>query len=75
MNVSYRKLFEILKKKDISKSQLKEILDLSSATLAKLSKNEQVSMATLIAICNYLNCQPGDIMELEREIKIHYFIG
>ena len=68
MNVSYRKLFEILKKKDISKSQLKEILDLSSATLAKLSKNEQVSMATLIAICNYLNCQPGDIMELEREI-------
>ena len=52
MNVSYRKLFEILKKKDISKSQLKEILDLSSATLAKLSKNEQVSMATLIAICN-----------------------
>ena len=32
MNVSYRKLFEILKKKDISKSQLKEVLDLSSAT-------------------------------------------
>mgnify|MGYP003214343635 CR=1 FL=1 len=52
MNVSYRKLFEILKKKDISKSQLKEVLDLSSATLAKLSKNEQVSMTTLIAICN-----------------------
>ena len=69
MNVSYRKLFEILKKKDISKSQLKEVLDLSSATLAKLSKNEQVSMTTLIAICNYLNCQPGDIMELEHEIE------
>ena len=68
MNVSYRKLFEILKKKDISKSQLKEVLDLSSATLAKLSKNEQVSMTTLIAICNYLNCQPGDIMELEHKI-------
>ena len=68
MNVSYRKLFEILKKKDISKSQIKEVLDLSSATLAKLSKNEQVSMTTLIAICNYLNCQPGDIMELEHKI-------
>ena len=66
MNISYKKLFEILRKKNISKTTLGKSLDLSSATLAKLSKNEQISMNTLISICDYLNCQPGDIMEFER---------
>lgn len=67
MNISYKKLFEILNKKNISKTTLGKTLDLSSATLAKLSKNEQISMNTLISICDYLNCQPGDIMEFERD--------
>ena len=67
MNISYKKLFEILNKKNISKTTLGKSLDLSSATLAKLSKNEQISMNTLISICDYLNCQPGDIMEFERD--------
>lgn len=67
MNISYKKLFEILRKKNISKTTLGKSLDLSSATLAKLSKNEQISMNTLISICDYLNCQPGDIMEFERD--------
>ena len=63
MSVSYKKLFNILKERNITKITLKEGADLSSATLAKLSKNEQISMSTLISICEYLNCQPGDIME------------
>lgn len=67
MKISYKKLFEILNAKGISKTALADALDLSSATLAKLSKDEQISMNTLIAICNYLNCQPGDIMELKRK--------
>ena len=68
MNVNYKKLFEILEKKNINKNQLKEALDLSSATIAKLSKNEQISMTTLVSICNFLNCQPGDVMEIENKI-------
>lgn len=68
MKVSYEKLFNILNDRKISKTALGNSLDLSSATLAKLSKNEQISMSTLVAICNYLNCQPGDIMELEYDI-------
>ncbi|MEI3162887.1 MAG: Fic family protein [Lachnospirales bacterium] len=68
MKVSYKKLFNILNNRGISKTALGNALNLSSATLAKLSKNEQISMSTLILICNYLNCQPGDIMELECEI-------
>ena len=68
MNVNYKKLFEILNEKNISKNQLKEALDLSSATIAKLSKNEHISMTTLVSICNFLNCQPGDVMEIESQI-------
>ena len=69
MRVSYDKLFIILKERGISKMALKNILDLSSATLAKLSKNEQISMSTLVAICDYLNCQPGDIMQFEHDVS------
>lgn len=67
MNVSYEKLFKILNDRGISKTALGDALELSSATLAKLSKDEQVAMSTLIGICEYLNVQPGDIMELKRE--------
>lgn len=67
MKVSYKKLFNILKDRGIAKTALGNALDLSSTTLAKLSKDEQISMNTLIGICNYLNCQPGDIMELKYE--------
>ncbi len=65
MGISYNKLFQILEERNISKTSLKEALDLSSATLAKLSKNEPISMSTLVSICSYLNCQPGDVMELK----------
>lgn len=67
VKVSYEKLFEILNDRGISKTSLGDALSLSSTTLAKLSKNEQIAMNTLIGICDYLNCQPGDIMELKRE--------
>lgn len=67
MKVSYEKLFKILNNRGISKTSLGDALSLSSTTLAKLSKNEQIAMSTLIGICDYLNCQPGDIMELKRE--------
>ena len=62
------KLFNILKNRGITKTALGNALDLSSTTLAKLAKDEQISMNTLIGICNYLNCQPGDIMEVRYEI-------
>lgn len=68
MKISYEKLFEILNSKGISKTVLGGALGLSSTTLAKLSKCEPISMNTIVAICNYLNCQPGDIMNLEYEL-------
>lgn len=68
MKISYSNLFDILKQKNISKTELRKSLQISTATLAKLSKNEPVAMKIIEDICNYLHCQPGDIMTMEQEV-------
>lgn len=70
MNISYNKLFNLLDKKNISKTELQKSIKISSATLAKLSKNETIAMKVIEDICNFLNCQPGDIITMEDEVDI-----
>lgn len=67
MSLSYSKLFETLEQRNMSKTELRESIKISSATLAKLSKNEMVSLKVIEDICNFLNCQPNDIMTMEQE--------
>lgn len=59
--IRYYKLFDMLNRKDMKKTDLYEIL--SSKTVAKLSKGEYVSGEVIEKLCSFLNCQPGDIME------------
>ena len=66
--ISYKKLFLILEEREISKTELQNQTGISSATLAKLSKNEEVSMKTIQSICEFLDCQPGEILSMEKEI-------
>ena len=61
MGIYYYKLFDLLNRKGMKKSDLRKII--SSATVAKLSKGEYISGEAIEKICKYLNCQPGDIME------------
>lgn len=68
LGISYHKLFCILEKKNITKTELRKNIKISTATLAKLSKNEPVAMKVIEDICSFLNCQPGDIMEMEQEV-------
>ena len=68
MKISYHKLFDILAQKNITKTELRENIKISTATLAKLSKNEPVAMKVVEDICVFLNCQPGDIMEMQKEV-------
>lgn len=68
MRMSYKKLFDILEQKNITKTELRENIKISTATLAKLSKNEPVALKVIEDICDFLNCQPGDIMEMEKEV-------
>lgn len=59
--IIYTKLWILLNQRGMKKTDLKKVI--SSASLAKLSKNEAISSTTIEKICNFLNCQPGDIME------------
>lgn len=59
----YKRLFDLMKEKNITRNDLRNNGIISSATIAKLGKNEKVSIDVIEALCGYLNCQPGDIME------------
>lgn len=71
MSIKYNRLFELLEVKGISKTQLQKKLKISSATMAKLAKNEPVAMKIIEELCKELNCQPGDIMRLDNEASLN----
>ena len=60
---SYKPLLRLLVDKNMTKTQLREQLGISMATLAKISKNEYISMKVLDNICSLLNCKIEDIVE------------
>lgn len=59
--LSYSKLWILLNSRGLKKTDLLTVV--SSPTLAKLGKNENVNTSVIEKICDYLNCQPADIME------------
>ena len=65
--ITYYKLLDMLNRRNISKMELKKAIGCGSNTLAALSKNEYVNMKTIDKICEFLDCQPGDILEYEKE--------
>ncbi len=69
MAISYNKLWKQLIDKNMTKTDLRLKADIGTATLAKLGKNEQVSMDVLLRICKTLDCDIADIMELTKESK------
>lgn len=69
MKISYKKLWVLLIQKDISKPTLRRELKLSTGTMSKLNKGEEVALSVLLRICDYLNCDIGDICEAVRVDK------
>lgn len=67
MAVSYKKLWVRLAESEMKKTDLRLASGISTNALAKLGKNESVSIDVLEKICHVLNCDFGDIMELSEE--------
>lgn len=61
--IRYNKLWKRLIDMEMNKSDLRKAVGMSSASLAKLGKNEPVSMEIMQRICQTLNCDIGDVME------------
>ena len=60
---TYKPLLKLLVEKDMTKTQLREVTGMSMATLAKIGKNEYISMATLDKICKCLHCKIEDVIK------------
>lgn len=63
MQISYRKLWIKLAEKEISQVTLRKELNIATGTMTKLRKNEEVALSVLLRICEYLNCNVGDICD------------
>lgn len=64
MSVSYKRLWKLLIDMDMKKKDLAEMANISTYTINKLNRGDNVNTDTLVRICHALNCGLEDIMEL-----------
>ena len=67
--VSYNKLWKLLVDKGIGKTELKNKAGVTTTVMSKLGKGEPVHLEALIKICNVLQCDIGDVVEISFEEK------
>lgn len=65
--ICYKKLWILLIEKDISPVKMREDLKISTGTMTKLRRNEEVALSILLRICGYLDCDIGDICKAIRD--------
>ena len=68
--ISYNKLWKLMIDKGINKQELKKISGISTASIAKLGKGENITTLVLLKICEALDCDTSDIMEVIDESKL-----
>ena len=64
MIISYKKLWKLLIDRDMKKKDLQQLARVSSASITKLGKNENVNTEIIAKICTALKCDVSDIMEI-----------
>ena len=67
MRTSYKKLWKLLIDRDMLKKDLREAAGISTASMAKLGKGENVTTDVLVKICKTLDCDISDIVEIVEE--------
>lgn len=65
MHSNYKKLWKLLIDKDMKKTDLISVANISANILAKMNKGENISMDSLQKICKALECDVGDIVTFE----------
>ena len=63
MSISYKKLWKVLVDRKMNKTELRNQAKISTNAIAKMGKNEPVSMDTMDKICKVLHCNIGDVMD------------
>lgn len=64
MPISYNKLLDMFEKKNVTSYTItKKQKIIGQSTWKKIHENGHIDTRTIEALCKYLNCQPGDILE------------
>ena len=66
MKISYKKLWIRLIEQEVSPATLRKDLNIAAGTMTKLRRNEEVALSVLLRICEYLDCNIGDICDAVR---------
>lgn len=66
MKISYKKLWMRLIEQEVSPATLRKDLNIATGTMTKLRRNEEVALSVLLRICEYLDCNIGDICDAVR---------
>lgn len=69
MNVSYKKLWSVMKDRKINKTQLSKEAGIAVKTVLKLERNKNIRVDALVKICEVLNCKADDIIEIISDEK------
>lgn len=64
MRISYDKLWYLMKKNKMKKSELAAAADISGYTMTKMNKDEPVSLEVIMKICQIFHCNIGEIVEM-----------
>lgn len=73
MKVSYKKLWILCAEREFSKGELRKRAGISSATLTKLSKNQEVALSVLLKIAEVMDCNVGDMMDFIKDNEVEPF--
>ncbi|SFI01461.1 DNA-binding transcriptional regulator, XRE family [Selenomonas ruminantium] len=66
-HLCYKKLMKLLVDREIKQKELCQLADISTSTMAKLKRKENVNTEVLVKICAALHCDIADICEIETE--------
>lgn len=66
MGVTYKKLFKLMIDRNMKKKDLQILAEISPSSVAKLARDEFVSLDVIVKVCRALNVDVGDIVELKK---------
>lgn len=67
MRISYNKLWDLMKKNKMKKTELAKAAEITGYTMTKINKNEPVSLEVMMRLCKVFHCDIGDVMEMIEE--------
>lgn len=64
MRISYNKLWDLLKKNKMKKTDLAKAAEITGYTMTKMNKNEPVSLEVMMRVCKIFHCDIGEVIEI-----------